>query len=188
MLRFFLSYNISGQWCLKWLFWAQMHILESFHAWGVWQGAEPRVVVVWNESFSLSVSLSLSLSLSLSVWKRFCLPLQVLFAGINKCFRSWRDDWNRFSQRPALMCALWAAWLRQRVACVWSEISSMLFYCTNGLINSHRETTGWERLVLQSFIHSHCLLTHSCTQSFYFYFIHLLIYLLHWHLHMSFDT
>ncbi len=117
-----------------------------------------------------------SLSLSLSVWKRFCLPLQVLFAGINKCFRSWRDDWNRFSRRPALMCALWAAWLRQRVACVWSEISSILFYCTNGLINTHRETTGWERLVLQSFIHSHCLLTHALSPSISILFTYSFIY------------
>jgi len=56
-----------------------MHILVFIHK----MSEHSQVFVALNESVSL---LSLSLCDCVSVCKVFCLPLQVLFVGINKCF------------------------------------------------------------------------------------------------------
>ncbi len=94
-----------------------MHILESFHAWGVWQGAEPRVVV-WNESFFLSLSLSLCLSESAFVFlSRFFLqelisvsvPGEMIeigsLGGQRSCVlcepRDWGSEWRVSGQSSA---------------------------------------------------------------------------------------
>lgn len=67
---------------------SKMHILGFIHKMSDME--QSHVFVALNESFFFSFfffwECFFAGALSLSIWKVFCLPLQVLFAGINKCF------------------------------------------------------------------------------------------------------
>ncbi len=131
-------------------------------------------VLLWGMRAFLRASLSLCLSESAFVFlSRF------LLQELISVFRSWRDDLNRFSRASAHVCSV-----RQRVACVWPELSLMLFYCTNGLINTHRERQQTERdsSFSPSFTHTVYSLIHSVSPSLSILFTYSFIYFMDTHL------